>query len=72
MDTADVAHLFPTRCLLMLISSQWLKLFFYNIVFYRYIFIRNKQGFHCKTSLISKLMKCVDSKYGIGTAIAKA
>ncbi|MDY7373818.1 hypothetical protein UE233_14425 [Acinetobacter oleivorans] len=56
----------------MFIISNCTRVLFYFIVFYRYIFMKNKQGFHCKTSLISKLMKCVDSKYGIGTAIAKA
>ncbi|MCG6039209.1 MULTISPECIES: hypothetical protein [Acinetobacter] len=72
MDTADVAHLFPTRCLLMLISSQWLKLFFYNIVFYKYIFINIKWNFSCRDILISILMMSKDGKNGLGTAIAKA
>ncbi|MEA1230371.1 hypothetical protein ODQ17_13425 [Acinetobacter sp. IRS14] len=56
----------------MLIISKRTRILFYFIVFYRYIFMKNKRGFHCKTSLISKLMKCIDSQYGIGTAIAKA
>nr|WP_254626029.1 hypothetical protein [Acinetobacter oleivorans] len=56
----------------MLVISKCTRVLFYFIVFYKYIFIKNKQRFHCKTSLISKLMKRVDSKYGIGTAIAKA
>ncbi|WP_461311699.1 hypothetical protein, partial [Acinetobacter sp. GN11] len=56
----------------MFIISKHTRILFYSIVFYRYIFIKNKQGFDCKTSLISKLMKRGDSKYGIGTAIAKA
>ncbi|WP_446091920.1 hypothetical protein [Acinetobacter sp. 1124_18A] len=56
----------------MFIISKRTRILFYFIVFYRYIFIKNKQGFYCKTSLISKLMKRGDSKYGIGTAIAKA
>lgn len=56
----------------MFIISKCTRTLFYFIVFYKYIFIKNKQGFHRKTSLISKLMKRGDSKYGIGTAIAKA
>jgi hypothetical protein len=56
----------------MFIISNCTRVLFYFIVFYKYIFIKNKQGFQYKTSLISKLMKRVDSKHGIGTAIAKA
>jgi len=72
MDTEDVVHLFPTRCFLMLIFSKWLELFFYNIVFYRYIFIKIKWNFYCRDIFISILMMCRDGKYGLGTAIAKA
>ncbi|MBJ9741678.1 hypothetical protein I5523_18780 [Acinetobacter oleivorans] len=56
----------------MFIISNCTRTLFYFIVFYGYFFIKNRQGFHCKTTLISKLMKRVDSKHGIGTAIAKA
>ncbi|MGN5768359.1 MULTISPECIES: hypothetical protein [Acinetobacter] len=56
----------------MLISSQWLKLFFYNIVFYKYIFINIKWNFSCRDILISILMMSKDGKNGLGTAIAKA
>lgn len=48
------------------------RILFYHYVFYEYIFINITQEFYNKVSLISKLMKSTDSKYGIGTAIAKA
>lgn len=72
MDTADVANLFPTRCFLMLLFSNWIDVLFYNIVFYEYIFIKIKWNFYCRDILISILMICNEGKYGLGTAIAKA
>lgn len=72
MDTADVDHLFPTRCFVMLLFSKWLGLLFYSIVFYKYIFIKIKWNFYCRDILISILMICREGEYGLGTAIAKA
>lgn len=45
---------------------------FYHYVFYRYISIKITEKFYNKVSLISKLMKSTDSKFVLGTAIAKA
>ncbi|USP40311.1 hypothetical protein [Acinetobacter sp. XS-4] len=56
----------------MFVISNRTRILFYFIVFHGYKFVKIKQGFYCKASLISKLMKCADSKYGVGTAIAKA
>ncbi|EKU50791.1 hypothetical protein ACINWC487_0198 [Acinetobacter nosocomialis] len=44
----------------------------YVFVFYKYISMRVRQYFHFKKNLISKLMQPSDTKYGLGTAIAKA
>ncbi|ARG18591.1 hypothetical protein B7L44_19675 [Acinetobacter nosocomialis] len=45
---------------------------FYIFVFYKYKVSCAKQFFHFKKNLISKLMQPSDTKYGLGTAIAKA
>ncbi|MEO9302458.1 hypothetical protein ABI223_11980 [Acinetobacter pittii] len=49
-----------------------IKILFYHYVFYGYIFIKITQKFYNKVNLISKLMKSTDSKFVLGTAIAKA
>ncbi|MBN6494479.1 hypothetical protein [Acinetobacter pittii] len=49
-----------------------IRILFYHYVFYGYIFINITQEFYNKVSLISKLMKSTDSKFVLGTAIAKA
>lgn len=49
-----------------------IRVLFYHYVFYRYIFIKITRQFYNKASLISKLMKSTDSKFVLGTAIAKA
>ncbi|AMX17853.1 hypothetical protein IEC338SC_0684 [Acinetobacter pittii] len=49
-----------------------IRILFYHYVFYRYIFIKITEKFYNKASLISKLMKSTDSKFVLGTAIAKA
>ncbi|ARD30433.1 hypothetical protein OTEC02_17700 [Acinetobacter lactucae] len=56
----------------MFIIFNTTKILFYFIVFYKYIFLKNKQYLNCRTNLISKLVKCIDSKFVLGTAIAKA
>ncbi|WP_151748503.1 hypothetical protein [Acinetobacter lactucae] len=56
----------------MLSIFSCIRILFYHYVFYRYIFIKIKQDFYNKVSLISKLVKCIDSKFVLGTAIAKA
>ncbi|WP_060466397.1 hypothetical protein [Acinetobacter sp. LMB-5] len=50
----------------------YITVLFYHYVFYRYIFIKITEKFYNKVSLISKLMKSTDSKFVLGTAIAKA
>ncbi|OTL16437.1 hypothetical protein CAT56_00540 [Acinetobacter nosocomialis] len=45
---------------------------FYIFVFYKYISMSVRRYFHFKKNLISKLMQPSDTKYGLGTAIAKA
>lgn len=49
-----------------------IRVLFYYYVFYRYIFIKITEKFYNKVSLISKLMQSTDSKFVLGTAIAKA
>ncbi len=49
-----------------------IRILFYRYVFDGYIFIKITQKFYNKVSLISKLMKRTDSKFVLGTAIAKA
>lgn len=56
----------------MLLLYNWMEIFFYNIVFYEYIFIKIKWNFYCRDILISILMICSGEECGLGTAIAKA
>ncbi|MCH2073056.1 hypothetical protein [Acinetobacter pittii] len=50
----------------------YITVLFYRYVFSTYIFIKIKHGFYDKASLITKLMNSTDSKFVLGTAIAKA
>ncbi|CAI3127994.1 hypothetical protein MWMV7_MWMV7_03361 [Acinetobacter calcoaceticus] len=56
----------------MLLFFNWIEVLFYNIVFYKYIFIKTKWKFYCRDILISILMMFRERKYELGTAIAKA
>ncbi|MEJ7954108.1 hypothetical protein WKH78_11710 [Acinetobacter baumannii] len=44
----------------------------YFIVIYKNNYLRGFYFSRCISSLVSKLMKCSDTKYELGTAIAKA
>jgi len=56
----------------MLSIFSFVIIYFYWIVFYKYISMSVRRYFHFKKNLISKLMQRSDIKYGLGTAIAKA
>ncbi|WP_431605426.1 hypothetical protein [Acinetobacter seifertii] len=56
----------------MLSIFSFVIISFYWIVFYKYISMSVRRYFHFKKKLISKLMQQGDTKYELGTAIAKA
>ncbi len=56
----------------MLSIFSFVIISFYWIVFYKYISMGVRRYLHSKKKLISKLMQQGDTKYELGTAIAKA
>ncbi|MFG4788838.1 hypothetical protein ACF0B1_11595, partial [Acinetobacter baumannii] len=63
---------FPIRCFLMSSLYFMQTNYSYFIVIYKNNYLRGFYFSRCISSLVSKLMKCGDTKYELGTAIAKA